>query len=141
MDWCLSILFYNKPNFTIDKLRWSEICCIQILYLCFDYCHICFFIIFLSLFKSALHKLRSIEENIEAERASHLETKFNSEIVQVFYVIYIHISLWIYCYVLMIGNDLVYIFIHWNDIVYIFIHLNDIVYIFIHLNDLVYIFI
>ena len=93
MDWCLSILFYNKPNFTVDKLRWSEICCIQILYLCFDYCPICFFIIFLSLFKSALHKLRSIEENIEAERASHLETKFNSEIVQVFYVIYIHILL------------------------------------------------
>lgn len=33
--------------------------------------------------QAALHKLRSIEENIEAERASHLETKFNSEIVQV----------------------------------------------------------
>ncbi|CAC5379399.1 unnamed protein product [Mytilus coruscus] len=32
--------------------------------------------------EAALHKLRSIEENIEAERASHLETKFNSEIVQ-----------------------------------------------------------
>lgn len=32
--------------------------------------------------ESALQKLRSIEENIEAERASHLETKFNSEIVQ-----------------------------------------------------------
>lgn len=34
-------------------------------------------------FQSALQRLRSIEESIESERAAHLETKFNSEIVQV----------------------------------------------------------
>jgi hypothetical protein len=30
-------------------------------------------------------RLKSLEEHVEAERASHLETKFNSEIVQVVY--------------------------------------------------------
>ncbi|XP_048259658.1 coiled-coil domain-containing protein 171-like isoform X3 [Haliotis rufescens] len=30
----------------------------------------------------AVHRIKSLEENIEAERAAHLETKFNSEIVQ-----------------------------------------------------------
>lgn len=33
--------------------------------------------------QSALQRLRAIEESIESERAAHLETKFNSEIVQV----------------------------------------------------------
>ncbi|KAL4227318.1 hypothetical protein ACF0H5_012763 [Mactra antiquata] len=32
--------------------------------------------------ESALQRLRAIEESIESERAAHLETKFNSEIVQ-----------------------------------------------------------
>lgn len=31
----------------------------------------------------SLQRLRTVEENIEAERAAHLETKFNSEIIQV----------------------------------------------------------
>ena len=35
------------------------------------------------LFQSALQRLRAVEESIESERAAHLETKFNSEIVQV----------------------------------------------------------
>jgi hypothetical protein len=35
------------------------------------------------IFQSALQRARSTEESIELERAAHLETKFNSEIVQV----------------------------------------------------------
>jgi hypothetical protein len=34
-------------------------------------------------FQQARERLKNLEEHVEAERASHLETKFNSEIVQV----------------------------------------------------------
>ena len=33
--------------------------------------------------KQYQERIKSLEESIEAERAAHLETKFNSEIVQV----------------------------------------------------------
>ena len=33
--------------------------------------------------QSARAKITSLEESVEAERAAHLESKFNSEIVQV----------------------------------------------------------
>ena len=35
------------------------------------------------MYQAAAARNRTLEENIEAERAAHLETKFNSEIVQV----------------------------------------------------------
>ena len=33
--------------------------------------------------ETAVQRLRAVEESVESERAAHLETKFNSEIVQV----------------------------------------------------------
>ena len=33
--------------------------------------------------EAAMARIKSLEEGIEAERAAHLESKFNSEIVQV----------------------------------------------------------
>jgi len=36
-----------------------------------------------SIFQIASKRILCLEENIEAERAAHLESKFNSEIVQV----------------------------------------------------------
>ena len=35
-------------------------------------------------FQQVRERLKTLEEHVEAERASHLETKFNSEIVQVY---------------------------------------------------------
>ena len=34
-------------------------------------------------YQGAVAKIKSLEESVEAERAAHLETKFNSEIIQV----------------------------------------------------------
>lgn len=34
-------------------------------------------------FQATTLRVRKLEENIEAERAAHLESKFNSEIIQV----------------------------------------------------------
>ena len=41
------------------------------------------------MFQSALDRVKTLESNIEAERAAHLESKFNSEIVQVSILIFI----------------------------------------------------
>lgn len=38
-------------------------------------------------------RIKSLEESIEAERAAHLETKFNSEIIQVIITLYMICSL------------------------------------------------
>ena len=35
--------------------------------------------------ETAVQRLRAVEESVESERAAHLETKFNSEIVQVMF--------------------------------------------------------
>ncbi len=34
------------------------------------------------MFQTAVERIRSLEDAVEAERAAHLESKFNSEIVQ-----------------------------------------------------------
>ena len=39
-------------------------------------------------------RIKSLEESIEAERAAHLETKFNSEIIQVIITLYMICSLY-----------------------------------------------
>jgi hypothetical protein len=40
----------------------------------------------------SLNRLRSVEENVEAERAAHLETKFNSEIIQAMIKVILYIE-------------------------------------------------
>ena len=40
------------------------------------------------LLQTAVQRLRAVEESVESERAAHLETKFNSEIVQVLFVFF-----------------------------------------------------
>lgn len=42
-----------------------------------------YFSFYLILMQQNQERIKSLEESIEAERAAHLETKFNSEIIQV----------------------------------------------------------
>ena len=78
-------LWYNVYDIIYDLIAlilsylWILLLSAMSLMPCFTY----WVIVLVLLIQSALQRLRSIEESIESERAAHLETKFNSEIVQV----------------------------------------------------------
>ena len=72
-----------------EREREREIACVCVCVQC-GLLQSDFLTTFVLYYQGAVVKIKSLEESVEAERAAHLETKFNSEIIQVtvYYISY-----------------------------------------------------